>query len=207
MLSTGQIDAFYKNRLKEHGAGSQGVGWKDDHAQQIRFEQLVKVITTSQYSVNDLGCGTGDLYPYLQAHVPGLKAYYGYDILPEMIDLALRNNPQADTAVFKKITTLEEMDLADYTVASGIFNPRFDVLDEPWKAHIIKTLDAMNQKSRLGFAFNALTTYSDAPLMKPELFYSDPLWLFDHCKTRYAKQVALLHDYGIYDFTIIVRKS
>ena len=68
-------------------------------------------------------------------------------------------------------------------------------------------LDALNAGSRLGFAFNCLTGYSDADRMRPDLYYGDPLWFFDLCKRKYARNVALLHDYGLYDFTIIVRKD
>jgi hypothetical protein len=96
--------------------------------------------------------------------------------------------------------------VADYSLASGIFNPRFGESDENWKKHIVSTLQTMNQKSVKGFSFNALTAYSDSELMRPELFYTDPLWLFDYCKRNFSSQVALFHDYGIYDFTILVRK-
>jgi hypothetical protein len=65
----------------------------------------------------------------------------------------------------------------------------------------------MNSLSRAGFAFNALTKYSDAEFMRPDLYYADPLFLFDHCKCRYSKFVALLHDYPLYEFTILVRKE
>ena len=65
----------------------------------------------------------------------------------------------------------------------------------------------MNEKSKFGFSFNALTSYSDAAFMKAELYYSNPGWLFDYCKTRFAKNVALLHDYSQYDFTILVKKN
>jgi len=30
--------------------------------------------------------------------------------------------------------------------------------------------------------------------------------LFDYCKRTYSRDVALLHDYGLYEFTILVRK-
>ncbi|HAI76542.1 MAG TPA: SAM-dependent methyltransferase, partial [Microscillaceae bacterium] len=58
-----------------------------------------------------------------------------------------------------------------------------------------------------GFAFNALTSYSDLEFRKQELYYSDPLYLFDYCKKNFGKNVALLHDYNQYDFTIIVKKK
>jgi hypothetical protein len=57
-----------------------------------------------------------------------------------------------------------------------------------------------------GFAFNALTSYSDPERMKNTLYYADPCRLFDLCKREFSRDVALLHDYGLYEFTILVRK-
>jgi SAM-dependent methyltransferase len=208
MLTNEKIDSFYRNNLKEHGSGSKGVGWKDDAAQKIRFDQLIKIFEdTLPFTLNDLGCGVGDLWGYLNQRGFQLSAYNGYDILDEMITLANKNHDKIPNVKFEKIKHNEEMRLADYTVSSGIFNPRFGESDEVWKNHIISTLDVMNKRSRRGFSFNALTIYSDKELMKPELFYTDPLWLFDYCKRNFSRNVALLHDYEIYDFTILVRKK
>jgi hypothetical protein len=65
----------------------------------------------------------------------------------------------------------------------------------------------MNEKSKAGFAFNVLTKYSDVEFMRKELYYADPCFLFDYCKRAFSKNVALLHDYNQYDFTLIVRKN
>jgi hypothetical protein len=51
-----------------------------------------------------------------------------------------------------------------------------------------------------------LTSYSDEDKMRAHLYYTDPTWAFDLCKRRYSRHVALLHDYGLYEFTILVRK-
>ena len=42
--------------------------------------------------------------------------------------------------------------------------------------------------------------------MRADLFYGDPTFFFDHCKRKYSRNVALLHDYDLYEFTIIVRR-
>jgi hypothetical protein len=95
---------------------------------------------------------------------------------------------------------------ADYCVASGIFNVRLDTPDQVWLEYILSTIERIDQLGRRGFALNALTSYSDAEKMRPDLYYADPLLLFDHCKRRYSRQVALLHDYPLYEFTLLVRK-
>jgi hypothetical protein len=52
-----------------------------------------------------------------------------------------------------------------------------------------------------------LTSYSDPDRMRPDLYYANPGEIFDQCKQRYSPQVALLHDYGLWEFTVLVRKD
>jgi hypothetical protein len=127
--------------------------------------------------------------------------------MPEMIERAnarFSNKPHLN---FHVIHTAQEMMASDFTIASGIFNIRFTKDDESWLNYIVETLHAMNEKSKAGFAFNVLTKYSDVEFMRKELYYADPCFLFDYCKRAFSKNVALLHDYNQYDFTLIVRKN
>jgi len=199
---------FYTQHVKKFGDSSQGVGWKDDNAQLVRFAQLLRIVREKKdFSINDLGCGTGRYYKYLQSenHFPSI--YKGYDILEEMIRLS-EANLMPDPAVFlTKIQSAGDMTVADYTVASGIFNVKYDAVEANWLHHILETIEVMNNKSNLGFAFNLLTSYSDKEYMQSYLYYADPLFFFDFCKKNFSKNVALLHDYFQYDFTILVRKS
>jgi len=199
---------FYIEKVKRFGNSSLGVGWKDDNAQWVRFAQLLKVIESKRgFSINDLGCGTGMFYKYLisESRLPHL--YNGYDILKEMIQIAEANllpNPQVS---LRQIEMASEMTIADYTIASGIFNVKYEAIELEWQEHVLATIELMNKRSRLGFAFNLLTKYSDQEFMQSYLYYADPLFLFDYCKRNFSKEVALLHDYSQYDFTIIVRKK
>jgi SAM-dependent methyltransferase len=201
------ITRFYSDHLSGHGDSSQGVGWKNDAAQEIRFIQLLKVINVkSGFSINDLGCGTGKLFTFLTSNDFEPSRYYGYDILPEMVDSArikLSNDRRVSLEV---IESASQMSNAEYSVCSGIFNVKYEATEADWLHNILSTLDAMNEKSVRGFSFNLLTKYSDKEFMQDHLYYADPLFMFDYCKRNHAKNVALLHDYDQYDFTIIVRK-
>lgn len=200
----GDLKGFYARNLEAHGTGAQGVGWKNEQAQLVRFEQLNKLFPTNEsFSVNDLGCGTGAFADFLNQHYKVVK-YVGYDMLDEMVRLANAQHSTPNVS-FQKITSASDMQSADFSVASGIFNIRYGMDDARWKQYILDTIHELHNKSKKGFAFNALTTYSDKEFMKEELFYSDPLMLFDYCKRNFSKNVALLHDYYQYDFTIIVR--
>ena len=126
--------------------------------------------------------------------------------MPEMIQLAKDKFIDNKRVLLQTISNPTEMNQADYTIASGIFNIRFATSDEAWLRQILDTMTVMYGKSNLGLAFNVLSIYSDPEFRKSELFYADPLYLFDFCKRTFSRNVALLHDYGQYDFTIIVRK-
>lgn len=186
---------------------AQQVGWKNDSSQNRRFRQLVKVLPEiGALSINDLGCGLGALLEYLQRHNYETD-YAGYDVIPEMIEQARRKFKLEKGVYFEAIEHAREMREADYSVASGIFNVRGEKSNDSWLEHMLETIGVMNEKSRDGFAFNALTSYSDAHLMVDELYYADPCFMFDYCKRNFSRDVALLHDYQEYDFTIIVRKN
>jgi SAM-dependent methyltransferase len=200
------INKFYQDNLQQYGSTAKGVGWKNEEAQQVRFNQLFKLVTSKEtFSINDLGCGVGDFADFLLDE-KATFIYNGYDLMPEMIQLARDKFVDNKGILLQTISNPIEMTQADYTIASGIFNIRFDTSDEAWLRQILETITVMYDKSNLGFAFNVLSIYSDPEFRKSELFYADPLYLFDFCKRTFSRNVALLHDYGQYDFTIIVRK-
>jgi hypothetical protein len=74
-----------------------------------------------------------------------------------------------------------------------------------WRQFILDTLNIIARSSGRGFAFNMLTSYSDPDKMRQDLYYGDPCWFFDYCKRTFSRDVALLHDYGLYDWTIAVK--
>ena len=82
-----------------------------------------------------------------------------------------------------------------------------DIEPKDWEKYMLGVLDKINLASRKGFSFNALTLYSDKEHMKENLYYSDPCFYFDYCKKNYSKHVALLHDYPLYEFSILVKKD
>ena len=200
-----EVSQYYSEKLARYGQQPEGVDWKDKHSQQMRFVQLCKLLTMrADFSINDLGCGYGALLEYLAEEAYTRFSYRGFDVSQAMIEAARQRACLSPNARFFVSAT---MDAADYVLASGIFNVRGHRDEKQWLRHIHDTLDHMNENSHLGFAFNCLTSYSDADKQRDHLYYTDPVQIFDRCKNRYANNVALLHDYGLYEFTIIVRKQ
>ena len=198
---------YYKIRRNSSTDSSIQMGWKNLMAQEIRFIQLLKIIEREEtFSINDLGCGNGSLLRFMNENIRDKSfAYLGYDIMPEMIAEAKTLNIKNESN-FKLITSVNEIENTDYTVASGIFNLKYNTTEKEWLNYIHETIAVMWAKSTKGISFNCLTSYSDKEFMRPELFYADPMELFDFCKKNITRHVSILHDYREYDFTVLLRK-
>ena len=92
-----------------------------------------------------------------------------------------------------------------YTVASGIFNVREQASDAEWWDYILRTLDDLAALSTEAFSCNFLTSHADADRQRADLYYADPSELLRFCLRRYPRRVAVLHDYPLYEFTLVVR--
>lgn len=200
-----EVAEYYTSKLTEHGETPRGVDWNGEEGQKLRFEQLCKIVdATKRFTINDLGCGYGALYDYIDNNFDKFS-YSGVDVSECMIRAAEQRCKKKPEARF--VLSSEPEQIADYGVASGIFNVRLGRSDDEWQPYLEDTLDILDRTSRIGFAFNCLTSYSDTEKMRDYLYYADPCVLFDLCKRRYSRNVALLHDYGLYEFTILVRKQ
>jgi SAM-dependent methyltransferase len=198
------VKSYFDKRIQEHGASPRGSDWNSETAQNTRFDQLLKVVERQSFSLLDYGCGSGALANYLELKGYDVD-YYGYDILESAIETARKAHENKPRRSF--FTDKLQLPVCDYIVASGIFNFRGEQSFETWTEYVLGILNEFNRLSQHGFASNFLTKYSDADKMRADLYYADPLFLFDYCKRNFSKNVALLHDYRLYDFTLIVRKD
>jgi hypothetical protein len=196
---------YYTQKVERHGATPQGADWNSAESQELRFRQLLHVCRLDQsFSLNDYGCGYGALLHFLREH-SRLGEYCGFDASEMMLREAWRFSQGISGAAFVSDRSL--LLPRDFTVASGIFNVKQDTAAERWREYAIATIEEMNSLSNKGFSFNMLTSYSDPERMREDLFYGDPCFFFDYAKRKFAKDVYLLHDYGLYEFTIGVRKE
>lgn len=217
------IASYYTARLEQFGTTARGVDWKSEESQRLRFRQLLRVFdaenavraTAGEPTLIDYGCGYGALVDYLVASglasgvgsadggVPALR-YVGVDISAPAIEAARVRH--AGLAWCGFTIDLASLQPADFVVASGIFNVKLDHPVEAWRAYVLETLDTLHALSTRAFAFNVLSMASDPERRRADLFYADAGELFARCQQRYSRQVALLHDTPLYEFTLIVRK-
>ena len=200
-----KISNLYTDNLIRHGDQSKAVGWPTADSQELRFAKLTQVVPNMDipFSVNDYGCGYGAHLEYLLQKKYSVAGYNGYDLSEEMVSKS-KERLKDFKGDLKLINSSKISTPADFTFVSGTFNVRFESTYDEWKKLIEETLHMINESSNLGFSFNLLSKYVDWE--ESHLFYGDPCYWFDYCKVNFSKQVSLLHDYPLYEWTILVKK-
>jgi SAM-dependent methyltransferase len=198
------VNIYYSDMFKKYGQTPQGVDWNSESSQHFRFEILSDVIRENQcFSIIDYGCGYGAMFDYFKKKYSNFN-FIGYDISQIMIHQAIENHKdEKNTNWFSDINLIPK---SDYIISSGIFNVKLNNTNTEWLKYCLETMHIINDRTIKGFSFNMLTKYSESSFMKDNLYYADPLYIFDYCKKNFSKYVALKHDYPLYEFTIIVRK-
>ena len=194
---------YYEETLRRHGATPGGVDWRDMESQEERFRQLFAVTRGASGSIAEVGCGYGALAAWMRRS-GYCNSYFGCDVSGHMVAAARTAYGGLDGVEFEQGYWAAN---ADFVVASGIFNIQFDDHDTRWRAYVERTILRMSERARYGFAFNCLTTSSDPERMESRLFYAHPPEILDWCMRRFGRHVALRHDYGLYEFTVLVWKS
>ena len=195
--------AYYSRKLAEFGATPRGADWSSGESQEMRFDQLLRMCApNAAIDINDYGCGYGALVSHLD-RLGRRFDYCGYDAAAPMIAAAqasLEGDSRCRFTSDRAAVTPRR-----YTVASGIFNVREQASDAEWWDYILRTLDDLAALSTEAFSCNFLTSHADADRQRADLYYADPSELLSFCLRRYPRRVAVLHDYPLYEFTLVVR--
>ena len=188
-----QLIALYEDRCEQYGYDVKTIGWGNIKTQMLRFDILCDIADLQGRSICDLGCGFGDLYPYLLKRF-GQVEYFGVDISPKLIAQAKEKYPEASFLVCDILE--EDVDgKFDFILSSGALSFRIDDNDN----HIYQMLGRMMEISRVGVGVNFLSTYADYKLKKN--FHLSPERAFSLGK-KITRFVTLRHDYPLYEFTL-----
>jgi len=199
-----RVASYYATKLADHGATPRGVDWNGVESHELRHRQFLRLIDDANASVLDLGCGFGDFLRYLRQE--GHRGpFIGYDVADSMIQEAKRLHGSTRNAMWK--VGAEPDEIVDFAVASGVFNVKGEVPYPEWKRYVEDTIDLLARTSSRGFAFNVLSLSSDPDRRRSDLFYADPVAMLQWCLERFGRSVAILQDYGLYEFTMIVRHA
>lgn len=125
LKDTALVRAYHEDRVKRFGIdASEALGWKDRESQQYRFQELAEIGDLQGHSILDIGCGHGDLYPYL-AERNGLFNYTGIDNVGAFLEVAAqRFGEESNTKFLLGDFTTLQLPKADFIICCGALNYR-----------------------------------------------------------------------------------
>ena len=192
----------YRERFKNYGATSQGVGWGNDAARGYR--QMLDVIrpgdrrSTPPVTFLDVGCGFGGLLDF--AHHEGFNLNYtGIDVISEMIEHGRLAHSGA-RFICGDFFSLPEVEKYDYVACNGLLTDRFEIENADFSAFVERVLRKAFALSAIGMAANFMT--SKVTYREDHIFYMDPAELLSFCLDNLTRKVRLDHTYERYDYVI-----
>lgn len=199
------IARAYSYRIDQCGPVANGVFWKDEDGQILRYELLLQAIESTDLNgpitVNDLGCGYGTLFDLI-ADQPMMREgrYWGYDISPDMIEQAhLRRSDKRADFIESPVAT----ETADYSFASGTYNMNFGARPDIWIAYVQTSLKHLWDKTRKTMAFNMLDDATEHQL--GDLYYANRQNMIEFALSL-SPEVEIVDDYPLDEFTIYVKR-
>lgn len=143
-------------------------GW-EEHDKRYNFSHLFKIAKKSGRTLRgstilDVGCGTGDILPYL--YQERIKKYVGVDIYKPAINLVKKKYPE-ETFLLTDILSDKSLGKFDFVFSSGALSIKLKSIDN--YSFLRSMVKRMWQMTRRGLAFNLLTDEDVAPAR--HLFY------------------------------------
>lgn len=196
---------YYSLKALIHGATPAGVDWPSAETQELRIAQLLKGFSLAERcSLNDLGCGYGAALGTISRLYPSTDVdYLGIDLSSEMVRLARSLWGGRARATFTVANVSPRV--ADYSMASGIFNVKLGCARERWEELVRETLKGLCRTSRRGFAVNFLC--ADGELEIPELYRTRAEPWVKYCESECGSTVNVVSGYGLPEFTLIAGKG
>jgi SAM-dependent methyltransferase len=194
-LDTAEIAELYNTRYSNHGRDIKTVGWGNANDQLLRFQMLFRGLSPVNKTILDVGCGLGDLVPFLDQVTGGNFNYIGVDIAENLIkDATATYGRDGVTFITGEIMSLQ-LPIVDIAVLSGALSFKTPGIEQYAEATLKKMFDLTTEAACLNF----LTKYVDFELEKNQHYAPEKIF---EKSMAVCKKVALFHDYPLYEFTI-----
>ena len=199
MIDITTAAGLYNSRFDQYGRNIKTVGWGSESSQHLRFEVLFRGLDPKGKTILDVGCGLGDLIPYLERHADGDFKYIGIDIAEKLIDNATSIYGGEGRVFYVGDIFSIKIPNVDISVLSGALSFKTIGIEE----YARETMRVMFDLSREAASLNFLTKYVDFELEKNQHYQPETVYSW---AKQLSKRVNLIDDYPLYEFTTQILK-
>ena len=188
----------YQAKFREHKGSPKSLKWTSHESAVERYRQIVADVDFESRSVLDVGCGFGDIIPYISAKTQSFE-YTGIDMVPEFVDLAQQRYPDYSFQVGTYFESPLEQQF-DIVLCCGALNSNMDNPIEYRK----QAIATMFSHADVAVVFN-MAGHHPRPKY-PEtskVYYADSQEILEFCYTLTSKVIFRQH-YSKKDFTVVL---
>jgi SAM-dependent methyltransferase len=193
-LSDLERDEGYDEAFLKYGESPKSLQWYTYRSQALRFRQLVADVEIGGKKILDVGCGLGDLLPFLYAKSDNFR-YLGLDISEDFIEVAKKRYEGHEFRTCDPFSQKVKGSF-DVVLLSGVLNIKVPNWLEERKQRIKKLYQLANEVA----VFNMSGGFKPIP-EEPPVVYADTSEILDFCRTLAPKVILRAH-YLTKDFTI-----
>jgi SAM-dependent methyltransferase len=196
------IVATWEDCLRRHGDSAPGVGWPRNDAE-LRYRIMLDLLrSTSEVTLLDFGCGASHFYEFIRRlGLSGIR-YSGLDVSPSFLELSRRKFPEVAYYQVDLLDDEASVPIFDYVVMNGIFTYRARLSDDEMFTYMCRLLRRVTSRTRVGLAFNAMSTQVDSE--RADLFHLSLDRVLGFLTREISRHVVVRHDYSLYEFTVHV---
>jgi len=193
--------AYYEACLARHGDSHLGVNWPKKEQVDIRHRVMLELIKTecTEVSLLDFGCGASHLYEYILRRELNHIRYAGLDISEKFIDLCRRKFPDVPYFCLDILAGGGELPEFDYVIMNGVFTVKHTLSFAEMREHFQSMLSAAYAKTKIGLAFNVMSSHVDWE--RDDLFHLPLDTMAAFVVKTFGRDFVIRNDYGLYEYT------
>ncbi len=190
----------YSRAFKKYQGSIKSLMWNSYASAAIRYKELIKDIDFNNKSLLDVGCGFGDIIPFISGKSVSFK-YTGIDIAKEFIQEAKKRylGHEFVKGNYFKNPLKKKFDII---ICCGALNRNYGKDTLEIRKRAIKT---MFNRCKEAFAFNMAGGILPNNKRDSIIYYANSRDLLEYC-IKLSRKVILRNHYHEKDFTIVIFK-
>lgn len=198
-----EIQKYYQEKLRQYGPTAQGMDWKNESTQYLRFEKIKDFISfENSPSILDVGCGASEFFNFCLKNQISCS-YLGLDLVKEMVQFS-NDRFDKEVAICGDLDSLGKSNMFDYVIASGTFNAKLNSSNEEWEKFFHENIVKMYEICNKGIIFNCMTEHVDWEYER--LYYPNISNLTSFIVKNISRKFHINHSYDLYEMTIFIVK-
>jgi len=187
----------YDKSLSEYGESPKALLWASYRIAAIRYKELVADVPVEGKTILDVGCGMGDVLPFLYAKSPNFK-YLGADTNEGFIEIAKKRYEGHEFKIVDPFT--DDIGRFDVVISCGVLNGNVDNWMEERKKAITSLFELANEVLAFNMA-GGLTPIPSTPITA----FADLQEVLAFCASLTPRLIVRNH-YTSKGFTIVMFK-